>query len=88
MDSQNFSIERIAALVKTFYNKRLPFRIYHGSSNSARTGQMDPMKIVNTSFLTNVISVSKETQTAIVESNVPMDAFVRATLEQITTVLS
>ena len=80
MEGHKLAVERISTAVKYFYSKRAPFRIYHGSSNSTRAGSIDPREIVNTSCLTNILSISNETYTAIVESNVPMDAFVRATL--------
>ncbi len=76
-------VQRIARSVKGFYDRGEKFRIYHGSTNSTRKSALrrDLRKVVDTSRLNHVISVNPETETVLVEPNVPMDRLVEATLD-------
>ena len=75
--------KRVASLadqVRQFYDSRVPFRVYHGNTNSTRTLVFDRRATLDTSGLTHVLAINPSKKTAIVESNVSMDALVRQTL--------
>jgi FAD/FMN-containing dehydrogenase len=74
-------VREIAAQVRSFYERKQPFRVYHGSNNSTRVQSFQRDKMVDTSSLNRVISVDPKTMTALVEPNVPMDQLVAATLK-------
>jgi delta24-sterol reductase len=80
MDNHQQTVATIAKQVVSFHEKKIPFRIYHGSTNSTRFIEMNPNRIIDTSSLNNVISIDREKKTAIVEPNVPMDLFAQETL--------
>ncbi|KAM3444711.1 hypothetical protein NHJ13734_001213 [Beauveria thailandica] len=79
MERHKQAVTKIAAAVRGFFDKREPYRILHGSTNSTRPrpGQAGTVDI---SSLRNVLSVDRATRTALVEPNVPMDRLVEATL--------
>ncbi|KAF2768015.1 FAD binding domain-containing protein [Teratosphaeria nubilosa] len=83
MDRHHSEVAKIAASVKSFHDRGERFRIFHGSTNSTRKSAIgrDPKKVVDTSRLNHVLSVDPESQTALVEPNVPMDRLVEATLD-------
>lgn len=83
MDEHRQEVERIAARVRSFYDRKEKFRIYHGSTNSTRKSAMtkDPRTVVDTSKLKHVVHVNQETRTVMVEPNVPMDRLVEETLK-------
>ena len=75
--------ERVNTLterVRRFHDRNVPFRIYHGNTNSTRTLVFDRQTTLDTSGLTHVLGIDPSKKTAIVESNVPMDVLVRETL--------
>lgn len=74
------TVAEISSNVRHFYNKRVPFRISHGSTNSTRHTLTKRQNVVDTSSLCNVLSINREAKTALVEPNVPMDKLVAATL--------
>lgn len=76
-------VASISASVRSFYDRKEKFRIFHGSTNSTRKSAMgkDPKKVVDTSRLNHVVSVDTEKQTALVEPNVSMDRLVEETLK-------
>lgn len=76
MDEHNKLLEKISRQVRIFYDDGIPFRIYHGSTNSTRMIKKDPDRIIDTSTLNRVLSIDRERLTAIVEPNVPMDILV------------
>jgi Delta24-sterol reductase len=80
MDAHTARVAEISRQVKEFYEQKVPFRIYHGSTNSTRPTVRTRSTAVDVSGLKNVLSVDTASQTAIVEPNVPMDALVAATL--------
>jgi delta24-sterol reductase len=75
------AVEVIARQVRTFYDKKQPFRVYRGGTNSTRMVRFEKDKLVDVSRLTHVLSVDPAAKLAIVEPNVPMDKLVRATLK-------
>ncbi|KAG5981625.1 hypothetical protein E4U55_002737 [Claviceps digitariae] len=80
-EAHDQAVQSIAVQVKSFSQRRQPFRIYHGSTNSTRTSQRRADNTIDTSRLDNVLSVDTTKLTALVEPNVPMDQLVKATLE-------
>lgn len=78
MEQHDQQVEKVAVSVRSFYERREPFRIFHGSTNSTRplhTGQ-----VVDVSKLSRVLRVDTGKRIAVVEPNVPMDKLVQATL--------
>lgn len=80
MEAHNVAVSKIATTIKSFHERKQPFRIYHGSTNSTRPTQHTRSNIVDTSGLTHVLSVDTVNKTVLVEPNVGMDALVAATL--------
>ncbi|KAK0708220.1 hypothetical protein B0H67DRAFT_556748 [Lasiosphaeris hirsuta] len=78
MERHAASVAKIAASVRTFFDKSEPYRIFHGSTNSTRPRPVGGA--VDISALSHVLSVDAATRTALVEPNVPMDRLVEATL--------
>jgi delta24-sterol reductase len=81
MENHKKVVASIAEKVRLFRYRKVPFRIYHGSTNSTRIIELDPNKIIDTSALSNVISVDKAAKTAVVQPNVSMDILVQKTLQ-------
>ena len=81
MEAHDTAVAVIAARLRQFYDRREPFRIYHGSTNSTRTLSLRRDKIVDTSRLSKVLKVDTQKWTALVEPNVSMDDLVNATLQ-------
>lgn len=80
MDEHDRLVNSIARRVAYLYSKKRPFRIYHGSTNSTRSTTFSDDTSINTSMLNRILSIDPEARTCLVESNVPMDALVAATL--------
>jgi Delta24-sterol reductase len=81
MDAHSTAVAAIAATVRSFYDQKEPFRIYHGSTGSTRQSQRRRDQMVDTSAMSHVLNIDTERKTALVEPNVPMDALVEATLQ-------
>ncbi|KAI9731036.1 MAG: hypothetical protein M1834_005499 [Cirrosporium novae-zelandiae] len=81
MERHKRVIAAIAANVRTFYNRKEPFRIFHGSTNSTRDSMFKRTRMVDTSLLSNVLKIDTQARTALVEPNVPMDRLVEATMK-------
>ncbi|KAK8157699.1 hypothetical protein IWX90DRAFT_377548 [Phyllosticta citrichinensis] len=82
MEQHQEAVKKVAERVKSFHERQIPFRVYHGSTNSTRHVGYDAEKVIDTSALSHVISIDSTACTAIVEPNVPMDKLVAATLAQ------
>jgi delta24-sterol reductase len=80
MEAHNKRVEAVAERVRYFRKHDVPFRIYHGATNSTRVLKKDADKVVDTSAFNHVLSFVEEELTAIVEPNVAMDALVDALL--------
>ncbi|KAK9491783.1 hypothetical protein V1508DRAFT_193516 [Lipomyces doorenjongii] len=80
MERHDAAVSLLASQVKQFYERKTPFRIYHGSTNSTREYQYLPDNVIDTSKLSNVLSVDSRRRMVLVEPNVPMDKLVEATL--------
>jgi delta24-sterol reductase len=73
-------VNSVSAQVRKFHDSGVPFRIYHGSTNSTRTVVRDLTTSVDISAMNNILSVDTERRIASVQPNVPMDALIKATL--------
>ena len=80
MDSHDALVRRIAASVRAYYDRKEPFRISHGSTNSTRRSTKGAA-LIDTSALNRVLDIDVARKTALVEPNVPMDRLVAATLK-------
>ncbi|ROW08480.1 hypothetical protein VMCG_03024 [Cytospora schulzeri] len=82
MDRHRTLVQKIASTVRSFYNSKEPYRIFHGSTNSTRPAAGHARsKAVDISALRQVLSVDAARRTALVEPNVPMDRLVESTLK-------
>lgn len=81
MDAHAAAVFTLSTAIKSFHAAQTPFRIYHGSTNSTRITNFNRNAIIDTSPLSHVLSISPTNLTATVQSNVPMDALLRATLK-------
>ncbi|KAJ1337312.1 Delta24-sterol reductase [Microdochium nivale] len=81
MDAHNAAVARISARVRTFYDRKQPFRLYHGTTNSTRAISRSTSTTVDTSALNHVLAVDTAAKTALCEPNVPMDVLLAATLK-------
>jgi hypothetical protein len=73
-------VSRISKQVTDFHTHKIPFRIFHGNTNSTRLSERLRDATVDISSLNHVLSVSPTKRTCLVEPNVPMDRLVEATL--------
>lgn len=80
MEQHQEAVSKISTAISGFYQRRVPFRLYHGSTNSTQARKVDPSRMVDTSLLNHVISVDRTKMTCLVEPNVPMDQLVDATM--------
>jgi delta24-sterol reductase len=80
MDLHHSAVSSLAHRIAFFHAEKKPFRIYHGSTNSTRSTTFSDANSIDTSGLYTVVSVDPQAQTCLVESNVPMDALVAATI--------
>ena len=80
MEHHSRSVAAIAAKVRQFHAEKVPFRIYHGYTNSTRKTSCQRNHIIDTSGLTHVLRVDDHFKTALVEPNVSMERLVRETL--------
>ncbi|KAI9792178.1 MAG: hypothetical protein M1816_002718 [Peltula sp. TS41687] len=81
MQDHKDAVEKIAASVRQYFQRREPFRIFHGSTNSTRQTPHRRENTVDISALSRVLQVDVDARTALVEPNVPMDRLVEATLK-------
>jgi FAD/FMN-containing dehydrogenase len=81
MKKHNAIVADISAKVLQYYDRKVPFRISHGSTNSTRHNVHHRQNVVDTSKLCNVLDVNTARKTALVEPNVPMDRLVATTLK-------
>ena len=81
MERHKQAVSTIAAAVRTFFDNKQSYRIFHGSTNSTRPRPGQNNRFVDISSLSNVLSVDRNTRTALVEPNVPMDKLVESTLK-------
>jgi Delta24-sterol reductase len=81
MERHRQAVRLIAATVRGYFEKSVPFRITHGSTNSTRPARLkSKSRLVDISALKNVLEVDTARRVALVEPNVPMDRLVESTL--------
>ena len=79
MGNHEDAVASIAAAVRGFYERREPFRVYHGSTYSTRPSERQFDKMVDTSKLDSILEVDAQSMTVLVEPNVAMDKLVDST---------
>lgn len=75
------AVTRLQQQIGGYYENKVPFRVYHGSTNSTRVLTFKRSEMVDTSTMNHVLSVDVKKRVAVVEPNVPMDKLVDATLK-------
>ncbi|KAI1867296.1 hypothetical protein JX265_000867 [Neoarthrinium moseri] len=81
MERHAKAVRLISSTIRSYFERSLPYRISHGSTNSTRPAHLKKSAhLVDIAALRNVLEVNKADRTALVEPNVPMDALVAATL--------
>lgn len=80
MEEHKRAVDLISRNVKTFHETNKKWRVYHGSTSSTRTQNFTRPNIIDTSSLDHVLSISRDTMTALVEPKVSMAQLVDATL--------
>lgn len=80
MESHGKAVNVISDQVGQFYQRQVPFRIYHGSTNSTRPSKLQRDRVIDTSKLNHVLEINVEKKVALVEPNVSMDQLVEATI--------
>ncbi|TLS24035.1 hypothetical protein PpBr36_08110 [Pyricularia pennisetigena] len=78
MERHRQAVAKIASSVARFFERKEPYRIFHGSTNTTRP--LQHKRHVDISALNNVLSVDVAKRRALVEPNVPMDRLVESTL--------
>jgi delta24-sterol reductase len=81
MERHSTTVRVISSTIRAYFEHSLPYRIWHGSTNSTRPAHLKKSaRLVDISALNHVLEVNKTKRTALVEPNVPMDRLVEATL--------
>lgn len=80
MEEHQAAVSRISDRISHYYEQKIPFRLYHGSTNSTRQYTVDRNRMVDTSGLNHVLSIDWAKKTCLVEPNVPMDDLVDAVM--------
>ncbi|GAW21958.1 hypothetical protein ANO14919_114880 [Xylariales sp. No.14919] len=81
MERHRQAVRLIAATVRGYFEKSIPFRIMHGSTNSTRPAHLKSRaRFVDIGALKSVLEVDTSRRVALVEPNVPMDRLVESTL--------
>ncbi|HEV2412606.1 MAG TPA: FAD-binding protein [Candidatus Saccharimonadales bacterium] len=75
-------VRKIASIIRRYHHQNVPFRVYHGSTNTTRTLRFDKQATVDVSQLNHILSINKKRQVVVVEANVSMDRLVEATLQE------
>ncbi|EXJ73529.1 uncharacterized protein A1O5_03290 [Cladophialophora psammophila CBS 110553] len=75
------AVSLVSDRIASFHARQIPFRVFHGNTNSTRLSDRTRDATVDISALSNVIAVSPSKRTCLVEPNVPMDRLVAATLQ-------
>ena len=81
MNSHHEAVASIAARVRSFYDRKEHFRIYHGSTNSTRSLRFEKDKIVDTSHLNHILKIDRLHHTAFCEPNVSMEQLFRESIK-------
>lgn len=82
MEEHNAAVVKIQEQVKHFYDNKKHFRVYHGSTSSTRALSFTRDQIVDTSAMTRIFPVDKETMTVKCEPKIPMDVLAEHCLKE------
>jgi delta24-sterol reductase len=74
-------VKELQKQIKYFYKHKVPFRVYHGSTNSTRVLTFKKKEIVDTSTLNQVLSIDPKSRTATVQANISMESLITETLK-------
>ncbi|KAK4560393.1 hypothetical protein LTR86_005589 [Recurvomyces mirabilis] len=80
MEAHQEAVAHISSQIFSFHQKQVPFRLYHGSTNSTQSRKVEPERMVDTSQLNHVLKIDDKSKTCLVEPNVPMDRLVDAVM--------
>ena len=81
MQNHRNLVEKVAASVRYYFERREPFRIYHGSTNSTRHTKYHRGNTVDISPLTQILNIDATARTVLVEPNVSMDRLIESTMK-------
>lgn len=73
-------VDILKSQVKEHHKAKIPFKIFHGSTNSTRILTFKKSQMIDTSNFDKVLDVNAKRKIVILEPNVPMDALVDATM--------
>ena len=82
MEEHKAAVAKIQEQVKYFYDNKKHFRVYHGSTSSTRALSFTRDQIVDTSAMTRIFPVDKETMTVKCEPKIPMDVLAEHCLKE------
>lgn len=82
MEEHNKAVVKIQEQVKHFYDNKKHFRVYHGSTSSTRALQFTRDQIIDTSQMTRIFPVDKDTMTVKAEPKIPMDVLAAHCLKE------
>jgi delta24-sterol reductase len=82
MEDHKAAVAKIQEQVKYFYDNKKHFRVYHGSTSSTRALSFTKDQIVDTSGMTRIFPVDKETMTVKCEPKIPMDVLAEHCLKE------
>lgn len=72
MEGHKSNVDRIACQVRSFYERKEGFRIYHGTTSTTRKTKLSYDNVIDTSGFDNVLEVDTNRCVAVVEPNVSM----------------
>lgn len=81
IDNHDKAVAEIRNSIRSFYNNKQKFRVFHGSTTTTRSSDIDPMHMIDVSGLNEILEINVKDRYAVVESNVAMDQLVAATLK-------
>jgi delta24-sterol reductase len=74
MERHKDLVATLAEAIKDFHLRKIPFWVYHGTTNCTRQISFDPDKIIDTSELNKILEVDSKRGVVVSEPNVPMDS--------------
>ncbi len=82
MDSEHRrAVKKLQSQISEYYSRQVPFRVYHGSTNSTRVLTFKRSEMIDTSHLDRVLRIDTSKRTALLEPNVAMDKLLDTTLQ-------
>ena len=77
MENHGDKIAKLQRQIANFYAQKIPFKIFHSSTNSTRIQEFQRDKMVDVSDFNNILQIDVSRKLAIVEPNVPMGKLFR-----------